>query len=83
MERLTSAYGQVRLGDPLETSTLCGPLHSPQAVDAFLQSIKESQEQGGKVGELALSFYQITIVSSIISIVVLDPKDLVFDLRSG
>lgn len=49
MERLNAAYGLVRIGDPLEGSTLCGPLHNAQAVESFLQSVKAAQEQGGKV----------------------------------
>jgi aldehyde dehydrogenase (NAD+) len=48
-ERLISAYKQVRIGNPLESGTLMGPLISTKAVDAMQTAIKELQREGGKV----------------------------------
>ncbi|KAJ3182893.1 Alpha-aminoadipic semialdehyde dehydrogenase [Gaertneriomyces sp. JEL0708] len=47
--RLKKAYGQVRIGDPLESSTLCGPLHTKHAVKLFEDGIKAIKDQGGKI----------------------------------
>ncbi|EEC11990.1 aldehyde dehydrogenase, putative [Ixodes scapularis] len=49
VSRLKAAYGQVRLGDPLEASTLCGPLHTERAVDEFLEAVAEAKKLGGKI----------------------------------
>jgi aldehyde dehydrogenase family 7 protein A1 len=46
---LKKAYTQIRIGDPLESSTLCGPLHTKNSVNIFLNAVKEAQKQGGKV----------------------------------
>lgn len=35
VQRLTKAYDQVRIGDQLQDGTLMGPLHRPEAVQAF------------------------------------------------
>jgi aldehyde dehydrogenase (NAD+) len=48
-ERLVSAYGQVRIGDPLQPETLMGPLISASAVDAMLAALDVVREQGGEV----------------------------------
>jgi len=47
--KLTKAYGQVRVGDPLDDGTLYGPLHSEQAVDMYLSVVEEAKQQGGKI----------------------------------
>jgi aldehyde dehydrogenase (NAD+) len=46
---LVSAYGQVKIGDPLDESTLMGPLVDGSAVDEMMAALKTIQEQGGKV----------------------------------
>lgn len=46
---LKRAYSQVRIGDPLEPTTLCGPLHTKHSVDIFLHAVQEAQKQGGNV----------------------------------
>ncbi|MGQ0554075.1 MAG: L-piperidine-6-carboxylate dehydrogenase [Planctomycetota bacterium] len=48
-ERLLAAYAQVRIGDPLEPSTLMGPLISAGAVDGMLKAIAAAREQGGEL----------------------------------
>ena len=35
VERLNKAYQSVRIGHPLEDGTLCGPLHTKQAVEKY------------------------------------------------
>jgi aldehyde dehydrogenase family 7 protein A1 len=35
VERLVKAYTSVKIGDPLEKGTLCGPLHNKAAVDVY------------------------------------------------
>jgi aldehyde dehydrogenase (NAD+) len=45
--RLVAAYGQVRIGDPLEPDTLMGPLIDAGAVTRYLAAIAAAQDQGG------------------------------------
>jgi aldehyde dehydrogenase (NAD+) len=49
LKRLVDAYSQVRIGDPLEPSTLMGPLVNAGAVDTMLAAVEIAKEQGGKV----------------------------------
>ena len=48
-ERLVAAYGQVRIGDPLDERTLMGPLVNENAVYDMLDGVKDAVEQGGEV----------------------------------
>jgi len=45
--RLVAAYGQVRIGDPLEPGTLMGPLIDAGAVARYLAAVAAAQSQGG------------------------------------
>jgi aldehyde dehydrogenase (NAD+) len=45
--RLIAAYGQIRIGDPLEPGTLMGPLIDAGAVARYLAAIAAAQSQGG------------------------------------
>jgi aldehyde dehydrogenase (NAD+) len=47
--RLTNAYRQVRIGDPLEPSTLMGPLIDAQAVERFESAVAAARAAGGEV----------------------------------
>ncbi len=47
--RLVSAYQQVRIGDPLDSGTLMGPLIDAASVARFLASIDAARKQGGEV----------------------------------
>jgi aldehyde dehydrogenase (NAD+) len=47
--RLVRAYEQVRIGDPLDASTLMGPLISADAVDAMKAAIDQAKADGGEV----------------------------------
>jgi len=49
IERLIRAYGQVRIGDPLDPSTLMGPLIDRAAVEAYRSAVEEALRQGGDV----------------------------------
>ncbi len=47
--KLVRAYEQVRIGDPMDESTLCGPVISPASVEAMQASIREVEASGGKL----------------------------------
>ncbi|KAM8961862.1 alpha-aminoadipic semialdehyde dehydrogenase [Pelodytes ibericus] len=49
VEKLRNAYSQVRIGDPWESDTLCGPLHTKQAVEMFLSAIEQAKCEGGTI----------------------------------
>ena len=49
LERLKKAYGQVKMGDPMQPGTLLGPMHSELGVNGFLKAIEEAKSQGGSV----------------------------------
>jgi aldehyde dehydrogenase (NAD+) len=49
VRRLKAAYAQVRIGDPLDASTLMGPLIDAAAVDAFRRAIDEARAAGGEL----------------------------------
>jgi aldehyde dehydrogenase (NAD+) len=47
--RLVRAYRDVRIGDPLEPGTLCGPLITPEAVEQMQQALERVRALGGEV----------------------------------
>ncbi len=47
--RLIAAYQQVRIGDPLEESSLMGPLVNRRAVDLMMQALEQIRSQGGEI----------------------------------
>jgi len=49
LERLVKAYGQLRLGNPLEETTHVGPLIDEQAVQAFEAAVARARKEGGNV----------------------------------
>ncbi|MDH3730057.1 MAG: aldehyde dehydrogenase family protein [Acidimicrobiia bacterium] len=48
-KRLADAYAQVTIGDPLDPSTLMGPLINQQAVDTMMAAVGIAKDQGGEV----------------------------------
>jgi aldehyde dehydrogenase (NAD+) len=46
---LVKAYGQVRIGDPLDASTLMGPLVNLRAVEDMMRGLEIVRQQGGQV----------------------------------
>jgi aldehyde dehydrogenase (NAD+) len=49
LERLRNAYGQVSVGDPLEPTTLMGPLIDAQAVESYTAALDEARASGGRI----------------------------------
>jgi aldehyde dehydrogenase (NAD+) len=66
VESLTHAYRQVKIGDPMEDSTLMGPLVNQRAVNDMLDGVRRIREQGGEIlfgGERIMgNFVQPTLV---------------------
>ncbi|HVM51341.1 MAG TPA: aldehyde dehydrogenase family protein [Candidatus Acidoferrum sp.] len=48
-QRLAEAYKQVRIGSPLEPSTLMGPLINTGAVDDMQAALEQVRREGGKI----------------------------------
>jgi aldehyde dehydrogenase (NAD+) len=46
-QQLVSAYDQVRLGDPLDESTLMGPLVNGSAVEEMFDALEQAKQEGG------------------------------------
>lgn len=49
IERLRSAYAQVRIGNPLDPGTLMGPLVDEDAVETMMKGLEEVRAQGGEI----------------------------------
>lgn len=49
VDRLTHAYKQVKIGNPLEKGTLMGPLIHSAAVSAYQSALTEIPKQGGEI----------------------------------
>ncbi|MEC8495526.1 MAG: aldehyde dehydrogenase family protein, partial [Planctomycetota bacterium] len=47
VERLVRAYDDIKIGDPMDEGTLCGPLIDDAAVEAMQKSIEACQAEGG------------------------------------
>ena len=67
--RLASAYGQVKVGDPLEAETLMGPLVTPKSVEHMRNAIESAVSQGGSIivggnaiAEMEGNFVEPTII---------------------
>ncbi len=48
-EALINAYGQLRIGNPLDENNHVGPLIDKDAVNMYLEALKEVEKEGGKV----------------------------------
>jgi aldehyde dehydrogenase (NAD+) len=69
VERLVRAYRQVRVGDPLDPSTLMGPLVTPDALTDMFGAIDQIKAEGGEIAvggarraDLGPQFVEPTIV---------------------
>ena len=67
--RLVAAYRQVRIGDPLDSSTLMGPLVAGSSIEEMLDALQQAQTDGGEVliggkarPDLGPNFVEPTIV---------------------
>ncbi len=68
-DRLVNAYGQVRIGDPLDENTLMGPLVDGAAVEEMFQALDQIKTEGGQIlaggnmlPDLGPNFVEPTIV---------------------
>ena len=48
-DKLVAAYGQLKIGDPLDQANHVGPLIDHQAVEMYQKAIQQAQAQGGTV----------------------------------
>jgi aldehyde dehydrogenase (NAD+) len=48
-EKLVKAYSQIQIGNPLESSTLMGPLVDKEALDTMMIALVNITKQGGKI----------------------------------
>ena len=48
-KRLVHAYGQVKIGNPLEAGTLMGPLIDTQAVERYKAAVEAARSAGGEI----------------------------------
>ena len=48
-DKLVKAYGQLRIGDPLNEQNHVGPLIDKAAVEMYLKALEAAKSQGGKV----------------------------------
>ena len=49
IEKITTAYKQIRVGDPLDTNNHVGPLIDTDAVKAYSNAIEQVKQAGGKL----------------------------------
>jgi aldehyde dehydrogenase (NAD+) len=49
MGKLVKAYAQVRIGNPLDTNVLMGPLIDQAAVQGYLAALDEVKKEGGEI----------------------------------
>ena len=49
VDRLKTLYSRVKIGNPLESDTLMGPLVDGKAVEAMQDALKAAVEQGGEI----------------------------------
>jgi aldehyde dehydrogenase (NAD+) len=49
VERLVSAYGSVRIGDPLDPETLMGPLVNASAIDEMMAALERARQEGAEI----------------------------------
>jgi aldehyde dehydrogenase (NAD+) len=65
-EALVAAYRQVRIGDPLEESTIMGPLVNARAVEDMMDGLARIRQQGGEIpfggGRLGGCYVEPTLV---------------------
>ena len=48
-EKLVKAYGQLRIGNPLDENNHVGPLIDTQSVEAYSMAIEKAENQGGSI----------------------------------
>ncbi len=48
LQKLKHAYGQIKIGNPLDTDNHVGPLIDRDAVDTYLKALEEIKREGGR-----------------------------------
>jgi len=46
---MLKAYATIKIGDPLDTQNLMGPVHTKGAIKEYLEGLEEIKKQGGKI----------------------------------
>ena len=41
VDRMVKTYSKIRIGDPMSADTLVGPLHTKQAMETYVNGLKE------------------------------------------
>jgi acyl-CoA reductase-like NAD-dependent aldehyde dehydrogenase len=67
IEKLKTAYKSVRIGDPLEEGTICGPVHTKGAVRDFKEGLLKIQEHVKKKKKKKLIFPRAVKLSSAVT----------------
>ncbi len=49
IEKIINAYKQVKIGNPLNSNTLMGPLIDQNAIDDFTNALIKAKEEGGRI----------------------------------
>jgi aldehyde dehydrogenase family 7 protein A1 len=49
VKSLLEVYPTIKIGDPFESDTLCGPLHSDLSVKIYVEGLETIKKQGGKI----------------------------------
>ena len=49
LAKLLKVYPSIKIGDPFDESTICGPLHTKQGVKMYQEGLEKVQKLGGKV----------------------------------
>ena len=73
LSKLKAAYSSIRarIGDPLESGTLYGPLHSKVGVEGYLKTLEDAKaaggviEYGGSTIDRAGNYVEPTIVTGL------------------
>ena len=70
VKKLTKTYTQIKIGDPLQTGNLLGPLINENAVNSYKRAIEQAVKEGGKIitggkvasGKLSNLYVEPTII---------------------
>jgi aldehyde dehydrogenase family 7 member A1 len=72
LARLEKAYSQCKIGNPLDSKTIYGPLHSQAGVDGYFKAVSDAKEQGGtilyggkKIQDIEGNYVEPTIVTGL------------------
>ena len=49
VKKMIKAYETIKIGNPFDTETLCGPVHTKLALKTYKEAIEIAKKQGGKI----------------------------------